>query len=698
MSYPMKVAERPPDPERVRSALSAIPAHDRETWLRMGMAVKAGLGEHGFNLWNEWSQGAENYKDKNTRDVWKGIKPEGGITLGTLFYVAKENSWQDDGAHTGNKKGAENAPQASRPIATLDDGEDAKKTAKRPPAEVLELFESYGPATGDHPYIQKKKGTPEGLRVVQNKQPHAGSLAVPVYNIEGAIQSIQYIDSDGGKKNLPNAPKAGGRFTVGELDRSGRVYIVEGIGHAWSCYQATGAASVCTFGAGNMQKVAASLREKYPQAELVLVPDVGEEDKARELAKDLACWLATMPEGEPHNFDANDLALREGFDKLRELLDTASKPEAEAPFYKLLSGDDLDAMPPLRWRIKGVLPQTGYAAIYGPSGSGKSFLALDAACAIAIGGEWFGHRVTACPVVYVALEGQAGFSQRTQAWQFHHQSQSPTYLHFVTQPFDLTNARHVEDLALVTPPGAVVIVDTLNRSTPTADENSSRDMGTIIEGMTTLQDKIKGLVVLVTHTGKDASRGLRGHSSLVAALDAAIEVSKADRGLRTWSTAKVKDGRDDTAHQFDLVEYDLGEDDDGERLTSCAISDEGIAPRQEAKQPRTSANEKLARDSYWEAAEIRGRLDADLKFAGLHLDDWRPVFYSKSTADTQDAKRKAFERIRKDLTSKGLATVKDDVYRLLGPEVGLFETEAAKGLLKSQRAPEDEPTQEVVDG
>ena len=36
--------------EQIRSALTCVPPCDRETWLRIGMAVKSELGEDGFDL------------------------------------------------------------------------------------------------------------------------------------------------------------------------------------------------------------------------------------------------------------------------------------------------------------------------------------------------------------------------------------------------------------------------------------------------------------------------------------------------------------------------------------------------------------------------------------------------------------------------------------------------------------------------
>jgi putative DNA primase/helicase len=164
------------------------------------------------------------------------------------------------------------------------------------------------------------------------------------------------------------------------------------------------------------------------------------------------------------------------------------------------------------------------------------------AAAIAEGQRWFDCRVEAAPVVYAALEGEAGFKLRAQAWETQPGPGLPDGLRMMLQPFKLTDGQDVLDLAAVVPAGAVVVLDTLNRAAPTADENSSRDMGEILEAAKTLQTLTGGLVLLVHHTGKNAAAGLRGHSSLFAAMDAAIEVSR-DGDRREWKVAKSKDGR-----------------------------------------------------------------------------------------------------------------------------------------------------------
>lgn len=267
------------------------------------------------------------------------------------------------------------------------------------------------------------------------------------------------------------------------------------------------------------------------------------------------------------------------------------------PRFKLLNGGDLRALTRLTWCVRGVLPAVGLAAVYGPSGSGKTFLGLDMAAAIALGRTWFGHAVKPTPVVYVVLEGEAGFIQRVAAWESNNERELPDNLHVVLQPFKLTAAQDVRDLAAVVPVGAVVILDTLNRAAPTADENSSKDMGSILEGTNRLQRLTQGLVVFVHHPGKAASKGMRGHSSLFAAMDAVVEVS-CKGGRREWKVAKSKDGPDGDSHSFTLKEVALGIDEDGEAMTSCVVEPEDT-PAESVRGFKTAsgANQKLVMEA-----------------------------------------------------------------------------------------------------
>ena len=238
--------------------------------------------------------------------------------------------------------------------------------------------------------------------------------------------------------------------------------------------------------------------------------------------------------------------------------------------YKLLGRNEIMALKPISWLVKGIFPTTGLGVIYGFSGSGKSFLGFDCAAAIAEGHPWYGFKTYACPVVYVALEAEAGYRLRTQAWEKQNGRNLPSNLSLILQPFKLTELKDVSALAAAVPHGAAIFVDTLNRAAPTSDENSSKDMGIILEAAKLLQKLSGGLVVLITHTGKDASKGIRGHSSLFAALDAGIEVESNANG-RAWTVAKVKDSSDGQEFPFKLTAHDLGKDSDGDPQSSCTV-------------------------------------------------------------------------------------------------------------------------------
>jgi integrase len=126
---------------------------------------------------------------------------------------------------------------------------------------------------------------------------------------------------------------------------------------------------------------------------------------------------------------------------------------------------------------------------------------------------------------------------------------------FMTSPFSLMFSGDVAALiATVKDTGiraGVIVLDTLNAATPGMDENASADMGKAIAATKRIREECGGLVILVHHSGKDATKGLRGHSSLHAALDTVIEVTR-DGDRRCWKMSKAKDGRDGDEHQFQL--------------------------------------------------------------------------------------------------------------------------------------------------
>ena len=267
------------------------------------------------------------------------------------------------------------------------------------------------------------------------------------------------------------------------------------------------------------------------------------------------------------------------------------------PDRRLLTAEQVKELPILPYRVRGLLPAQGIAAIYGESGSGKSFVGMDLVFSIAAGRpDWFGMAVKQAPVVYIALEGRSGVSKRIKAWEAHNKQSVATEVRFLLGDFTLLEAEGVDKLGAeifaTLGPGAVVVVDTLNQSAPGADENSSADMSKVLTNAKHLGERVQGLVLLIHHAGKDRARGMRGHSSLFAAMDGVIEVAASPAG-RSWSVAKSKDDEGGMFYGFELVSYGIGFDDDGLGITSCAVGRALNAPIAKAK-PLNGKHQKAA--------------------------------------------------------------------------------------------------------
>ena len=173
-------------------------------------------------------------------------------------------------------------------------------------------------------------------------------------------------------------------------------------------------------------------------------------------------------------------------------------------------------------------------------------------------------------------EGTGGIAKRVEAYETHHKIKLPPTFRIVTDMLSLFSSEAAVFAEAVIEAGlneGVIVIDTLAQSAPGSDENSSAHMGLIISNAQLLQRMTNGLVVLIHHTGKDASRGARGHSSLYAALDAALEVKRTQGGLE-WLSDKVKDGESGNATSFRLERVVLGKDEDGDEISSCvAVGD-----------------------------------------------------------------------------------------------------------------------------
>ncbi len=527
------------DINRARDALNCIDAGiGRDAWVRAGMAAKsAGLS---FDDFHNWSASAGNYAGENEcRATWKSFDDSGAVTPATLFGMAFAQGWKDP------SKSRAKISRPSLPLAA------PKQTPPKPvkqaaSASAVEVWDRCIPATPAEAYIDRKQGKPDGLRVypkdapplIIDKKNMTGYLVVPCRDIEGHLNTLQFIPPEkGGKKlNLPGAPVQGS-FVVGAITDS--INFCESIGTAWSVNKASGDAAVCCFGSGNMAKVAREYRKKYPAAALVLVPDKGKENDAAKIAADVSGQWVAMPADKPSNYDCNDFMLEHGTDALRDLLTRpVVPPPPELPLSVVFADELSGSFEPPDEIVEGLITSGDGSLIYGDSNSGKTFFVIDLGCAVARGVPWMNRQTEQGLVIYLAAESPASVKSRLQAYQRHHGVRVPNFA-IVQSPIDLFDGDADTNYVIETvrqiekqrgQKARLIVGDTLARLSAGANENAGQDMGLVVRRFDRIRTECKAHFMLIHHCGKNAAAGARGWSGIRAAIDTEIEITDSPAG------------------------------------------------------------------------------------------------------------------------------------------------------------------------
>jgi hypothetical protein len=260
-------------------------------------------------------------------------------------------------------------------------------------------------------------------------------------------------------------------------------------------------------------------------------------------------------------------------DEFEDLVGEAS-PEAAPGRFAIVPAHEFATGANPTWVIKDVLPQAELVVMYGASGSGKSFLALDMAAAIARGVEWRGKRVRQGRVAYIAAEGGGGFRKRLKAYGQHNEidlaSLELGVIHAAPNMMEAKDAADVVKSIKAWGGADIVIVDTFAQVMPGANENAGEDVGKALTHCKRIHELTGAMIILIHHAGKDASKGARGWSGLRAAADAELEVVREPTG-RSLRLTKSKDGEDGMAWGFDLEIITVGVDEDLDPITSCVV-------------------------------------------------------------------------------------------------------------------------------
>jgi KaiC/GvpD/RAD55 family RecA-like ATPase len=256
--------------------------------------------------------------------------------------------------------------------------------------------------------------------------------------------------------------------------------------------------------------------------------------------------------------------------------DTPRKPrDLGAMMFEDL-GDEFESPDEL---VEGLLTRGAGSILYGDSNSGKTFLAIDMACAVARGEPWMDRRVEQGLVVYVASESPASVRSRLQAYAKHHECKIPNFL-IIQAPVNLWSSDEDSDALIAAvkaaeersgQKAALIIGDTLARMSAGGNENSGEDMGLVVSRFDRIRAETGAHFLLIHHSGKDTSKGARGHSSLRAAVDTEIEVRDSAEGKFATVTKQRDLAGKGNRIGFALKVLEMGKNRWGSAVTSCVV-------------------------------------------------------------------------------------------------------------------------------
>ena len=445
-------------------------------------------------------------------------------------------------------------------------------------AVVDRIWSQAHAASPNHPYLTRKGIQPHGARVTGD-----GRLVVPLYDPDGTLASVQYIDHSGGKLYHPGGQTGGKMWMVGSMDAPGLLYVAEGFATAATVHEVTRRPCAVSYSASNLLEVVAAMRERFGASQdIVIVADHDKHGVGQRYAEQASAkYGATVVMPPIEGMDANDYQ-QAGHD-LGALLNPPAVPGW------LIHADDFSAQPtPIAWIVKNWIQSNALVMVHGPSGGGKTFAVLDWCLRIAAGvDDWAGHRVKAGTVVYLAGEGHHGLRGRVAAWKHRHQA-STLSMWLSRDGCDLNTPegyrRAVTAIRQASIAPCVIVVDTLHRFL-NGDENSAQDAKTMLDACNALMREFDCTVLLVHHTGvsEEAQHRARGSSAWRGALDIEISVipAKDDKPMQLVQR-KSKDAElaREVYARLESVAIPGWLDEDGEQVTSAvlAVLDESEVP------------------------------------------------------------------------------------------------------------------------
>ena len=266
--------------------------------------------------------------------------------------------------------------------------------------------------------------------------------------------------------------------------------------------------------------------------------------------------------------------------------------------------------------VQGLLSNNQLSVIYGESNCGKTFFMTDLCFHIATGKRWRDRRVETGGIVYAALEGSYGLRNRVGAYRLTHGLDDALFAMVASQVDFLSPEGNIDLFIDCIKRAAdkmgsckMVVVDTLARALAGGDENSGQDMGMLVHHADRIRYETGSHVNFIHHSGKNKALGARGHSSLRAAVDTEIEISR-DEGA-DYSTIRIVKQREmemDEDMYFGLERVVLAVNGFAEELSSCVVKVVNQEDIVKPKQDKTlTAMQQFVYDAVVNAVAIEGK-------------------------------------------------------------------------------------------
>lgn len=378
---------------------------------------------------------------------------------------------------------------------------------------------------------------------------------------------------------------------------------------------------------------------------------------------------------------------------LFDLVDRHAKPWTKEPpksRFGAVTWDRLDEPgQEHEYLIEDILTRHEVAVIYGESGSGKSFEAIDMAMAVDRGVPFNGKEVRKGGVIYQAGEGGIGVKLRLRAYRQTYMDPGervdfvllPARVDLFAKPGeqDVETSRGTDALIAeikawaetFTVPLELVVIDTLATATPGANENASTDMSVVLTNLERIRDECRCTVLMVHHKPRNGNNP-RGHSSLFANVDNAIELeitprlditfrddgTQLTRQIHRATIQKNKDGERGHGWDFILKQVVLGKRPNGKLLTSVVCAAPGGQTPEITDDKRLTDQQAIAMQALVNALERHGEATPDvLKLPKsiktvVRMGYWRQEYSALSMIDDEDDKKKK-ERIKTALRRAG---------------------------------------------